>query len=248
MTESPRREGPDPTPPIVDYPDPAYAGQSPYNPAYPAAPAPGTNPTQQLPPGYQYGYGTTPGPSGEPAPESDDGGSRLWLWILAGLAVLAALALVIALVINNSSRQETVVAPQPVGPEPGAATTTAPRPTTPRTTPRTTRPVPPPAGPTTPATPGATETVTYEVSGEGRAINITYVDSGNMLQTEFNVMLPWSKQVELPQPAAETASVSVINFGPDVTCTVTVNGVQTQNRTGTGLTVCVGDGAAGPPR
>ncbi len=61
-----------------------------------------------------------------------------------------------------------------------------------------------------------------------------------MLQTEFNVLLPWSKQVELAQPASETASVSVLNFGPEVSCTVTVDGVQTQHRTGSGLTICVG--------
>ena len=88
--------------------------------------------------------------------------------------------------------------------------------------------------------PGPSETVTYEVTGEGRAINITYLDTGTMLQTEFNVMLPWRKQVELPAPAADTASVSVVNFGPEVSCTVTVNGVQTQHRVGTGITICVG--------
>ena len=42
--------------------------------------------------------------------------------------------------------------------------------------------------------------VVYNVDGNGRAINITYVDTGGVLQTEFNVMLPWSKEVELPQP------------------------------------------------
>ena len=29
------------------------------------------------------------------------------------------------------------------------------------------------------------------VSGEGRAINITYVDSGRVMQTEFNACLWW---------------------------------------------------------
>lgn len=262
MTESPRREGSEPTQPLgggypVDYPDPAYANQ-PYNPAYPAVPnagpTPGTNPTQQLPPyapyGYdantssQYGAGYQPPGSPPPPPEPDDDGPRPWLWILAGVAVLVVVGLVIALVIANSSRQETVVAPQPVTPEPSPTRTT----TAPPTTSRSPRPVPvpPSTSPITPTTPGATETVTYEVAGDGRAINITYVDSGNMLQTEFNVILPWSKQVELPEPATQTASVSVINFGPEVTCTVSVNGVETQHQTGTGLTVCVGEG--GPPR
>ncbi|MEV0674578.1 MmpS family transport accessory protein [Mycobacterium sp. NPDC050441] len=249
MTDSPRRDGSEPTQSLgsgypVNYPDPAYSNQPPY-PAYPAVP--GTppqaspNPTQQLPPQPPYGYdpsatGQSPG-APTPPPEPDGHEPRLWLWILAGVAVLVALGLVVALVIANGSSQETVVAPQPITPQPSFST--SPKPTT--TTSRAPRPVPPPAGaPPTETTPGATETVTYEVTGEGRAINITYLDTGNMLQTEFNVMLPWSKQVELAQPATETASVSVVNFGPEVACTVTVNGVQTQHRTGSGITICVG--------
>ena len=47
----------------------------------------------------------------------------------------------------------------------------------------------------------------YEVTGTGRAINITYVDTGSLLQTEFNVVLPWRKEVELPSPAEDSASL-----------------------------------------
>ena len=39
------------------------------------------------------------------------------------------------------------------------------------------------------------------MTGEGRAINITYVDNGGIMQTEFNVALPWSKEVSLSAPA-----------------------------------------------
>ncbi|MGV0815106.1 MmpS family transport accessory protein [Mycolicibacterium boenickei] len=251
MTDSPRRDGSEPTQSFdsgypVDYPDPAYANQPPYQGAYPALP-PVPNPTQQLPPyppyGYdpnatgQYGVGSPP-PGAPPPPEPDNGEPRLWLWILAGVAILVALGMVIALVIANGSRQETVVAPQPVTPEPGFTTS----PTAPTTTSRTPRPIPVPipTPPTGTTAPGPTETVTYEVTGEGRAINITYLDTGNMFQTEFNVPLPWTKQVELAEPATETASVSVVNFGPEVACTVTVNGVQTQHRAGSGITICVG--------
>ena len=52
-----------------------------------------------------------------------------------------------------------------------------------------------------------TDTVVYTVSGTGRALNITYVDTGGLLQTEFNVMLPWSKEVLLPQPGETSASI-----------------------------------------
>ena len=124
-----------------------------------------------------------------------------------------------------------------------------PEPSSPTPTPTTTQrtlppivPAPTTAPPTESATPGATETVVYEVTGDGRAINITYVDTGSLLQTEFNVMLPWSKEVELPDPAEESASVTVINVGREVTCTVTVNGAVVQQRTGSGLTICSATG------
>ena len=159
--------------------------------------------------------------------------------------MLTVIGLVIALVIVNSSKQDTVVAPLPSLTEP---TSTRPTPTT---TPRPTIPVfplptlpstPPTTSPTGPSVPGATETVVYDVSGDGRAINITYVDNGGVLQTEFNVMLPWSKEVELAQPAKDSASVSIINVGREVSCSITVNGVQVQQRTGAGLTICTAAG------
>ncbi|CRZ13376.1 MmpS family transport accessory protein [Mycolicibacterium neworleansense] len=258
MTDSPRRDGSEPGQSFgsgypVDYPDPAYSNQPPYQGSYPAVPQPAPpvgsavpNPTQQLPPyspyGYdagatgQYGAGSPP-PGAPTPPEPGNREPRLWLWILAAVAILVVLGLVIALVIANGSSQETVVAPQPVTPQPGFTTS----PTAPTTTTRAPRPLPPPTATSpTETTPGPTETVVYEVTGEGRAINITYLDTGNVLQTEFNVPLPWTKQVELAQPATETASVSVVNFGPEVACTVTVNGAQTQHRTGSGITICVG--------
>ena len=82
--------------------------------------------------------------------------------------------------------------------------------------------------------------VVYTVSGEGRAINITYVDTGGIMQTEFNVALPWSKEVSLAAPARNSASVAVVNVGRDVTCSVSVNGAQVRQRTGQGLTICTG--------
>ena len=82
--------------------------------------------------------------------------------------------------------------------------------------------------------------VVYTVSGEGRAINITYVDTGGIMQTEFNVALPWSKAVSLAAPARNSASVAVVNVGRDVTCSVSVNGAQVRQRTGQGLTICTG--------
>ena len=248
MTDSPRRDGTEPTQPLGGgypaYTDPAYSGQSPYGPPYQAPAVP--NPTEQLPPYSPYGYdpystgqypGYPPGgPPQQPPPPPEPRKSPRWLWVVAAVAVLIVVGLVFALVIVNSSKQQTVVAPLPAMPQP---TFTTPTPST--TTSR--RPVPIiPAPTTTPpsasATPGVTEPVIYEVTGEGRAINITYVDTGSLLQTEFNVVLPWRKQVDLPKPAQDSASVTIINVGREVTCTVTINGVQVRQTSGSGLTIC----------
>lgn len=233
------------------YTDPAYASQAPYGPPYQPPPAPrpterlpayspyGSDPyaTGQYPPQYPPGYGAEP---------PEDPKSPRWLWIVAGVAVVTIIGLVIALVIVNSSRQQTVMAPIPSAPEPSFAT---PTPTTTSRTP-TTRPstplVPLPTAPTVPSTspspdtttPGATDSVVYSVGGTGRAINITYVDTGGLLQTEFNVTLPWTKEVSLPQPGERSASISVINVGRDVSCSIAVNGVKVDQRIGTGLTIC----------
>jgi Mycobacterium membrane protein len=267
MTNTPRGDGPDPTqPPGPSYPgynDPAYAGQSPYGPTYQAPQVP--DPTRQLPPyspyGYdpygtgqyptdQYGtgqYGTgsygAPYPPGEPQEGRPPNKSPRWLWVVAAVAVLLVVGLVIALVVVNSSKQDTVVAPPPM-PEPTVTTT--------RTPPTTTslRPLPPIVPVPTPSTtapsesasPGTTESVVYDVTGTGRAINITYVDTGSLLQTEFNVVLPWRKEVELPSPAEDSASVTIINVGRQVSCSVTVNGVQVQSNSGNGLTICTAVG------
>ena len=99
--------------------------------------------------------------------------------------------------------------------------------------------IPPTTGTTTP---GATQTVVYDVEGDGKAINITYVDTGGVLQTEFNVTLPWSKEVQLDQPAKSSASVSIINVGREVNCSITVDGDVVQQRTGAGLTICTATG------
>ena len=249
MTDSPRRDEPEP---FGDshpgYSDPAYASQAPYGPTYQAPPSPA--PTERLPAYSPYGYdpyGTgrygPQYPPGEPPQHAGPDGpkSPRWLWIVAAIAVLTVIGLVIALVIVTSSKQDTVVAPLPTVPEPTATLptpTTTPRPTIPVFPLPTAPSAPTPTSPSGPATPGATETVVYNVSGDGRAINITYVDTGGVLQTEFNVMLPWSKEVELTQPAENSASVSIINVGRQVSCSITVNGVQVQQRTGAGLTIC----------
>jgi hypothetical protein len=225
--------------------DPAYAGQY-YGPGYgaPGYGQGGTQPTEQLPSYWHQGGGFRPSEPPQPPPGPPK--SPKWLWILAGVAVLLVVGLVIALVIvSSSARETTVVAPLPPLSE---TSSTPPRAST--SIPTTTLPALPttsgtPGTPTVPGgttSPTGTDTVVYNVSGDGRAINITYVDTGGIMQTEFNVMLPWSKEVSLPAPARASASVAVVNVGRDVTCNVSVNGSQVRERTGRGLTICTGAG------
>ena len=226
--------------------DPAYADQAPYAPTYGGGYTPQwtqnpneTSPTKQLPAYWndQPHSGelptdrlTTPPPQGPKSPR--------WLWIAAGAAVLVVVALVIALVLANGAiKNQTAVPPLPA--MPGSSPET-PTPTT-RTSPRPHTAVPPPPASTTPSEttgPAAMQDVVYNVSGDGRAISITYWDTGDVIQTEFNVALPWSKQVSLSQSAAHPASVTIINIGHNVTCTLTVDGVQVRQRVGAGITIC----------
>lgn len=245
------REWPDPTG-ESGYPantDPAYSGQY-WTPNYYGGQnygygAPPAQPTEQLPAYWQPGPGYPPGP---PPPPPEPPRSPRWLWILAAAAVLLVAGLVAVLVIvSNSTRESTTVAPM-------NPATTAPRLTTPTRVPTPPRPpmpsvtigpaptvvVPGTEKPDLTTAPAGAETVVYSVTGEGRAINITYVDTGGVMQTEFNVALPWSKEVSLAPPAKTSASVAVVNVGRDVTCSVSVNGTQVRQRSGRGLTICSG--------
>lgn len=203
-----------PNPPTAD---PAYADQSPYASTY-------------------GGYVSPPWSPGGPPPPQGPRTPR-WLWFAAGSAVLLVVALVIALVIANGSvKKQTAIEPLPPmpGPSPTRPTTTTPTPPSPSAAPAPT---------TTTGTPsetvaGAMQTVVYDVTGEGRAISITYMDSGNVIQTEFNVALPWRKEVSLSKSSLHPASVTIVNIGHNVTCSVTVAGVQVRQRTGAGLTIC----------
>ena len=234
--------------------DPAYSGQVPYGPMYGGTYPPQRDPypddrTKRLPPSWQQGqsstqwqYGQFPPaepPQGEP-PRRPSRPPR-WLWIAAGAAVLLVVALVIALVIaNGTAKKETAVPPLPAMPGstslPSSPSTSAsPRTSSPPSA-TATNPAPSTAPQTTTA--GPPETVDYNVTGEGRAISISYVDNDGVMQIEFNVALPWSKEVSLPRSGKQHPAVTIVNIGHNVTCSVTVDGVQGRQRMGVGLTVC----------
>jgi hypothetical protein len=238
--------GPRNPPPV----DPAYADQAPYAPAYGGYMSQWAsqwtpnvnevNPTQRLPAYWQQDQPPPGGlpPEGLPPPPPQGPKSPRWLWIAAGAGVLLVVGLVIALIlVNGAIKSQTAVPPLPAMPGSSSETPTP----TPRASPpsRTLIPAPLPTGPSTPTTsPGAMQNIVYNVNGDGRAISITYMDTGDVVQTEFNVALPWNKQVSLSQSAMHPPSVTIINIGHNVTCTVTVDGVQVRQRIGAGITIC----------
>jgi hypothetical protein len=163
------------------------------------------------------------------------------LWVAASVAVLLVLGLVIALVLaNNATKTQTAVPPLPAMP---GSSSVVPTPSI-KAPPMVPSRVPshptaaPPTVPSETTSPGAMQTVVYNVAGEGRAISIMYIDADGVIQTSFNVPLPWSKEVTLVQSAAHPPSVTIVNIGHNVTCSVTVNGVQMRQRVGQGLIIC----------
>jgi len=229
--------------------DPAYADQAPYASTYGGyAPywtsSPNeTNPTTRLPAYWQQDQPPAGGPPPDglaPAPPEGPRSPR-WLWVAAVSAVLLVVGLVIALILaNDAIKTQTAVPPLPAMP---GSSSPIPTPSykPPSRAPSSPTAAPPPptaGGPSETTSPGAMETVVYNVTGEGRAISIMYIDSDDVIQTEFNVSLPWSKEVSLSPSAAHPASVTIVNIGHDVTCSVTVAGVQMRQRVGVGLTIC----------
>jgi Mycobacterium membrane protein len=223
--------------PYPQYVDPAYSGQSFYPPPYYPGSSPNANathPTDKIPQYWLHGQPPPDQSTEEPAPDRPK--APRWLWIAAVAAVLVVAALVIALVIaNGTAGKQTAVAPLPSSSNPASTKPTAPSPSATTSEPTSTESGPPPNA-------SAMQTVEYNVTGDGRAISITYVDNDGMMQTEFNVALPWSKEVSLPASGGRTANITIINIGHDVTCSVTVDGVEVSQRTGAGLTVCNGSG------
>jgi hypothetical protein len=240
-------QGPQYPPPV----DPAYADQARYAPTY-GGPIPQwapsfneTDQTRHLPPYWQHDMPHSGGlpPEGLAPPPPEGPKSPRWLWIAAGAAVLLVVALVIALILaNDAIKTQTAVPPLPAMPEPSPTT---PSPST-RTSPLPIPPLfplpePPTNGSGTPTQttgPAAMQSVVYNVTGEGRAISIMYIDTGDVIETEFNVALPWSKEVSLSKSALHPANVTIVNIGHNVTCSVTVGGVQVSQRVGVGLTIC----------
>jgi hypothetical protein len=226
--------------PYRPYTNPAYSGQPSYPPPHYSSSSydpNSANPTDKLPQYWRQGQP----PLNQPAQEPEPGKPKAprWLWIVAAAAVILVTALIIALVIaNGTARKQTAVPALPSTPS-----SQSPVPAVPNSPSHSAQaPEPATTEPSQPTDPSAMQTVIYNVTGDGRAISIAYVDNDGMMQTEFNVALPWTKEVSLPESGSKTPNVTIVNIGHDVTCTVTVDGVEINQRSGAGLTICNGNG------
>ncbi|HEU0189830.1 MAG TPA: MmpS family transport accessory protein [Mycobacterium sp.] len=230
--------------------DPAYAGQLPAYGGY--QPAQGPDPSrwsaqQHWATGQPTWSQTGPLARGAPPPRPQPPRSPRWLFLLAGAAVLLVVAMVIAMVIvNGSAKQSATPSRLPEIPAMTPAPRVPPKTIPPRLPPEILPPginLPTLTPPTAlPSPGGAPQTIVYSVTGQGRAISIAYIGTGGVLQTEFNVALPWRKQVSLASPASTVASVTVVNIGQQITCSVSVDGEEVREHTGTFLTICAAAG------
>ncbi|MBB4855130.1 hypothetical protein HNP40_002522 [Mycobacteroides chelonae] len=207
----------------LEYPDdPAYASQAFEYPAIGGTAQP--NRTAVL--AQQYGsYGPPP-----KDPEPPRRSNTFWLWVVGIGALVVIVALIITLFVliqRQDDRPPTVVAT----PSTRTSTTTVPSRLTIPPIPSFTIP-PIPVDPPTQGSQAATEAVVYEVGGHGPALNITYFDASGSLQMEFNVKLPWRKEVKLNAKQVTNAVVIAADFSHDVSCSLVVNGTQKSTTSG----------------
>ena len=174
-----------------------------------------------------------------------------WLWLLAGLAVLLVLGLVVALVIVNGLEQQTVVAP-PADARAQLHHGTEHPPLTPRTPtgpprrPRCRCRSTPPGGAPSPThhhRPGATETVVYSVTG--RRTRHQHHLRRHRRRAADGVQrrcCRGARRSAGPARGHASASVSIVNVGRDITCSITRRRRPGRQRTGLGLTICAAAG------
>lgn len=170
---------------------------------------------------------------------------RRWMWIAGGTGAILFVSVIIASLIlgggDSGSVSATVVSTKPATsaaqappPTPRVAappslpaetvTTVTPPPSPTAQTP-TAQPAPPlPPAPEAPPPPAAAPgTVTYQVTGDRRLIDLVtviYTDQQGALVTDVNVALPWSKTLVL-NPGVRLSSVTATSVAGKLNCSIT---------------------------
>ena len=173
---------------------------------------------------------------------------RRWMWIAGGTGAILFVSVIIASLIlgggDSGSVSATVVSTKPATsaaaappPTPRVAAppslpaetittvtppTPPPRPTAQTMTAQAVPPLPPaPVAPPPPA--AAPGTVTYQVTGDRRLIDLVtviYTDQQGALVTDVNVALPWSKTLVL-NPGVRLSSVTATSVAGKLNCSIT---------------------------
>ncbi|MER5390629.1 MmpS family transport accessory protein [Saccharopolyspora sp. NPDC002686] len=89
-------------------------------------------------------------------------------------------------------------------------------------------------------------TVVYEVTGSGKALNITYTTDGmTSVEQQQDAALPFTKEISLPPEAFQMFSVSAQNAGNGtISCKITVDGKVLKEASSNGqysVVMCNGD-------
>ncbi len=172
---------------------------------------------------------------------------RRWMWIAGVTGAILFVSVIIASLIlgggDSGSVSATVVSTEPTSsaaPSPSPQAVAPTMPSMPAETVTTVTPSPSPtvdapvaqpllpepqAAPPAAAAPG---TVTYQVTGDRRLIDmvtVIYTDHQGALVTDINVALPWSKTVVL-NPGVTLSSVTATSVAGKLNCSITdANGV-----------------------
>lgn len=157
-----------------------------------------------------YGQGPYPPPAPSPAPKK----RRKWPWIVGGIIVL------IIIISVSSKGGSTTSTATGAG---GAAPTTQAQ--------ASAQPAPSQAPDS--ASSGAGNVV-YEVTGTGRANNITYGDVTKGLSQQNGTKLPWTKTAPASDGFAAYGLTAQNGGSGEISCKITVDGKEVANNTSSG--------------
>ncbi len=162
------------------------------------------------------GYGPPSGPwaSEPPTPSPSPKKRPKWPWIVGGIVLLV-------IIISVSSRGGNSTTPTGAG---GAAAPTS----------QASAAAPAPASGTPDSTASAASGVVYEVTGTGRANNITFGDVTKGLSQQNGTKLPWKKTAPASEGFAAYGLTAQNGGSGQISCKITVDGKEVANNTSSG--------------
>ena len=94
---------------------------------------------------------------------------------------------------------------------------------------------------------GSDRTVRYEITGAGKATNVTYSsDSTGSQSQEANVTLPWNKEIRVPEDKINVPTILAQRGAGagEISCRITVDGKEAAEATSSGeyaIATCTGE-------